>query len=100
MLQHLTNRQHQRVDPGNEMLWTYFLSEFRRAFTDTSRADRAHEALLACHMKGEDLDGYIAEFEHLRSLAGWGENDKGTIDLFYKGLKKPLFNAIINTPGP
>ena len=46
-------------------------------------------------MKGDALDDYIAEFQHLRALAGWGEDDAGTLMLFKQGLTPGLHKAIL-----
>ena len=46
-------------------------------------------------MKGDALDDYIAEFQHLCTLAGWGEDDTGTLVLFKQGLTPGLHKAIL-----
>jgi hypothetical protein len=86
----------------DEQLWETFEREFRSAFTDTTKKANAHQKLLQCKMKGDDLDTYVAEFEHWRALAGWGPDDVGTITQFRRGLRDPLHRAILEktTPRP
>ena len=52
-------------------LWIWFVRAFRTAFTDTTRSEDALSKLLAIKMQGEDLDTYIATFDHLRDVAQW-----------------------------
>jgi hypothetical protein len=46
--------------------------------------------LINISMKGDDLDTYMATFEHLRERAGWEADAQGTILMFRRGLKAPL----------
>jgi hypothetical protein len=55
---------------------------------------------MALKMKGDNLDGYIAEFDHLSLEAGWEPNVKGTTILFCKGLKTLLHCAILEKVQP
>ena len=41
------------------------------------------------------MDEFIAEFEHLRSEAGWSSNDIGTIMQFRRSLNTGLLKAIV-----
>jgi hypothetical protein len=52
-------------------LWHWFVRAFKTAFTDTTRSEDALSKLLAIKMQGEDLDTYIATFDHLRAVAQW-----------------------------
>jgi hypothetical protein len=47
-------------------------------------------------MQGNDLDTYIATFDHLRETTQWERDSKGTILLFRRGLNPALANAVIN----
>lgn len=49
----------------NQDLWVWFVRAFRTTFTDTTRSEEALSKLLAIKMQGEDLDTYIATFDHL-----------------------------------
>ena len=52
-------------------LWIWFVRAFRTAFTNTTRSEDALSKLLAIKMQGDDLDTYIATFDHLRDVAQW-----------------------------
>ena len=79
-----------------------FLRDFQLAFTDTTKVQSTHQELLDLKMKPGDLDSYISSFKHLRTRAGWGADDAGTIMLFKKGLTNGLHRAILEktTPRP
>ena len=51
-------------------------------------------------MQGEDLDIYIAMFDHLRDVAQWERDSRGTILLFRWGLNPALAQAVINRTIP
>ena len=74
------------IPPEDEVLWTLFERDFRNAFTDSQKQLSAHQKFLKVKMQGNALDEFIAEFEHLRSEAGWSSNDIGTITQFRRGL--------------
>ena len=38
----------------------------------------------------DQINEYIAHFEVLLVRAGWNRGDKGTIDIFFNGLTKPV----------
>ena len=44
-------------------IWEQFLEEFRTQFQDSQAQNRARLALETLKMKGNDIDGYIAQFE-------------------------------------
>ena len=73
---------------------------FRTAFTDTTRSKDALSKLLAIKMQEEDLDTYIATFDHLRDVAQWERDSRGMILLFRRGLNLALAQAIINRTIP
>ena len=79
----------------DEVLWTLFERDFRNAFTDSQKQLSAHQKFLKVKMQGNALDEFIAEFEHLRSEAGWSSNDIGTITQFQRGLNTGLLKAIV-----
>jgi len=37
-------------------------------------------------MRGDEIDEYIATFEHLHKKAGWERTAYGTLEMFKKGL--------------
>jgi hypothetical protein len=51
-------------------------------------------------MKDNDLDTYIATFDHLRNSAGWEQNSQGMVLLFRRGLNPGLAQAVINRTMP
>ena len=53
------------IDPGDERLWATFVHDFKSAFTNTTKVQNAHHKLMNIKMKGDALDDYIAEFQHL-----------------------------------
>jgi hypothetical protein len=84
----------------DEALWDWFTAAYRNAFTDTTKSEDALTRLLAIKMQGNDLDTYIATFDHLRETAQWERDSKGTILLFRRGLNPALANAVINRTIP
>ena len=51
-------------------------------------------------MQGNDLDTYIATFDHLWETVQWERDSKGTILLFRRGLNPALANVVINRTIP
>ena len=47
-------------------------------------------------MQKDDLDNYYSRFQHLATHAGFDCDAHATIDLFAKGLKPQLLQAILN----
>jgi hypothetical protein len=84
----------------DEDLWTWFVGVFRAAYTDTTKSEDALTKLLNLRMKDNDLDTYIATFDHLRNSAGWEQNSQGTVLLFRRGLTPGLAQAVINRTMP
>ena len=83
------------IPPEDKVLWAVFKRDFRNAFTDSQKQLTAHQKFLKVKMQGNTLDKFIAEFEHLRSEAGWTSNDIGMITLFRHGLNTGLQKAIV-----
>jgi hypothetical protein len=81
-------------------LWTWFVGVFRAAYTDTMRSEDALTKLLGLQMKDNDLDIYIATFDHLHNMVGWKQNSQGTVLLFHQGLNLGLVQAVINRMMP
>jgi hypothetical protein len=84
----------------NEALWDWFILAFQQAFTDTMKSEDALSKFLTIKMIGNDLDMYIATFDHLRDTAGWERDSQGTILLFRQGLNPALAQAVINQTVP
>ena len=79
----------------DEVLWAVFERDFRNAFTNSQKQLTAHQKFLKVKMQGNALDEFIAEFEHLRSEAGWTSNDISTITQFCRSLNTRLLKAIV-----
>jgi hypothetical protein len=77
-------------------LWTWFVGIFRTTYTNTTKSEDALTKLLRLRMKDNDLDTYIATFDHLQNLAGWEQNSQGTVLLFCRGLNPGLAQVVIN----
>ena len=88
------------VVENDEALWTTFEQHFRSAFIDTTKKEDALTTMLALQMKGDDLDTYLATFEHLRQSAGWERDVQGTLLMLHRGLNKALCRAIIERTDP
>jgi hypothetical protein len=82
---------------NNKRLWTEFVADFHRVYSDTAEAEGAYAKLMALSMKDGDgqLDNYIAEFEMLLRKARWECNTQGAVDLFKQGLKLNLHRGIL-----
>ena len=59
--------------------WTNLKKAFTDAFTNSAVVLEATQAYNALHMEGGAVDIYCATFECLRKIAGFTENDPGTI---------------------
>ena len=65
---------------------------FHQNFVDTLEQEHAQAALKqGFQMKGEDMDDYVAKFEHLAQHARYNLNDIQTLDLFTAGLPNALY---------
>jgi len=91
-----TTRAINPIDHTEEVLWTDFLATFNRTFTDTTRQQTAYHQLYQWKMQKDDLDNYYSRFQHLATRAGFDRDTCATIDLFAKGLKPQLLQAILN----
>ena len=91
---------HPAIPPEDEILWMLFERDFRNAFTNSQKQLTAHQKFLKVKMQGNTLDEFIAEFEHLRSEAGWSSNNIGTITQFRRSLNTGLLKAIVQHVRP
>ena len=88
-----TEPTHLDTDEG---LWTDFVTNFERAFAETASAEQAYADLTKLKMKGDEIDLYIANFEHLLAKAGWERNAHGSLEIFKRGLQKGLCLRILH----
>lgn len=56
---------------NDENLWNKFINKFGQAFVDTAAVEQAYADLSKLEMKGDEIDKYIATFEHLLARVGW-----------------------------
>ncbi len=91
-----TTRAINPIDCTEEVLWTDFLATFNHMFTDTTRQQTAYHQLYQWKMQKDNLDNYYSCFQHLATRAGFDRDARATIDLFAKGLKPQLLQAILN----
>jgi len=82
----------QRTD---EALWIEWKTDFDAAFTDTTKQQTAYRELQELHMKGTDIDAFVAKFKRLATKAEFGLDDAATKDMFAKALNRPLLEAIL-----
>ena len=80
----------------SETLWEMFAEAFGRAFTNSQSEEDAYDKLLKLKMTPGQLDAYIADFERLRTDAGWDNEQKGSVRIFKDGLIPSLANACMN----
>jgi len=71
---------------NDENLWNEFVNKFGQAFADTAAAEQAYADLSKLEMKGDEINKYIATFEHLLARAGWDQAAHGSIEMFKQGL--------------
>jgi hypothetical protein len=67
---------------------------------DTAKHVKAKNDLKTLKMTGSEIDSYITTFTKLIKMAGYKENEHGTLSLFKKGLPDGLNIRIINNNNP
>jgi len=95
-LEEKVTRQITPILRREEVLWNDFVAAFNRTYTDTAKQQTAYHKLHQCVMRGDDLDTYIARFQHLANEAGFDVAAAATVSLFSKGLKRQLISDIID----
>ena len=98
-LEEKTTRANNPTPCTKEPSWNEFLANFICTYTDTAKSQTAYHQLQQCKMKGDDLDGYIARFQHWAVEAGFDCDASATVSLFAQGLKKKLVSNIVNWEG-
>ena len=91
----LNDRINAGYQDNDEQLWNFFEADFRQAFTNTHKAKDMQRELKTLNQK-DNLDTYISEFKRLARDSGYPLNNIGTIERFKRGLKKGLFDTIID----
>jgi hypothetical protein len=95
-LREKTTRQVNPIDRTDNALWNDFEAAFTRTYTDTAAQQTAYHKLQKCKMKGDDLDTYIATFQHLAIKAGFARDAAATVDKFARGLNSKLLSDIFD----
>jgi retrotransposon gag protein len=96
-LNELNNQlNNQCIAQDEEEHWNQFLTAFNHTFTDIAAQATTYHKLQDLHMYKDDLDSYIATFNHLATRVGFGREAAATIDKFAKGLKYDLVNKILS----
>jgi Retrotransposon gag protein/Zinc knuckle len=80
-----------------EYLWNEFEQAFKAAFKDSSKRLNAQTQLNKLLQDGEGVEQYIVKFNRLLKQAGFDEDDKGSVNLFRKGLLPPLLESCIRS---
>jgi Retrotransposon gag protein len=80
-----------------EYLWNEFEKAFKAAFKDSSKRLNAQTQLDKLLQDREGVEQYIVKFNHLLKQAGFDEDDKGSVNLFRKGLLPPLLESCIRS---
>jgi Retrotransposon gag protein len=97
--EHKLDLLNERITNGHakieEYLWNEFEKAFKAAFKDSSKRLNAQTQLDKLLQDGEGVEQYIVKFNRLLKQAGFDEDDKGSVNLFRKGLLPPLHEACI-----
>ena len=80
--------------------WQIMEREFKDAFTDYAKNQKAQDAMRELKMKDGNIDGYITAFERLAHRAEVGPNNPSNIRLFAQGLPHPLVEVMIRNDNP
>jgi len=80
---------------NDEQIWNEWVTNFKQAFANTATADQAYADLAKLEMRGDEIDEYLAAFEHLRLKAGWERGAHRTLEIFKKGLRRRVHWTIL-----
>jgi Retrotransposon gag protein len=83
-------------DLNNEQCWNEFNTVLTRKFRDATEREVVLRSMLALRQQDDHLEKYISQFNTLRKLVDWDEDDKGTIWQFHCGLKEGLHRSILD----
>jgi Retrotransposon gag protein len=103
-VEHKLNLLNERINNGHlrteEYLWKEFKRAFKAAFKDTSKILNAQTQLNSLQQDKEGVNRYIIKFNCLLKQAGFDEDDKGSVNLFRKGLIPALHESCIRSKPP
>jgi len=75
------------MQDNDERIWNEWVANFKQAFADTASAEQAYAELMKLEMRGDEIEEYIAAFEHLRLKAGWERGTQGSLEMFKKSCR-------------
>ena len=78
------------VPHAEENLWATIETQFHQAYTDTTEKQKAQHNVRELKMKGDDLDGFIAQFTTTAKKAGYDLDGEATLDVFQRALPYKL----------
>jgi hypothetical protein len=73
---------------NKEPLWEEFETNFKNTFTLIKAKESALAELETLKMQKHELDKYVATFNRLVDEAGFNKREKGTIEMFKRGLNR------------
>ncbi len=74
------------VPHAEENLWITIETRFHQAYTDTAEKQKAQHNIRDLKMKGNNLDGFIAQFTTTAKKAGYDLDSEATLDVFQRAL--------------
>jgi Retrotransposon gag protein/Zinc knuckle len=80
-----------------EYLWNKFEQAFKAPFKDTSKILNTQTQLNKLQQDREGVEQYIVKFNCLLKQAGFNKDDKGSVNLFRKGLIPALHKSCIRS---
>jgi Retrotransposon gag protein len=84
----------------DDVTWREFERAFKAAFKDTSKVLNTQTQLNKLKQDNEGVDQYIVKFNCLLKQAGFDKDNKGSVNLFRKGLIPRLHKACIQSKPP
>lgn len=86
--------------PFGMTAWEVLKHDFKNAFVDYAKHERAVDKLKKLRMKEGRIDEYIAAFKRLAHRANTDLDDPMNLRLFARGLPKPLCDICIDIDSP
>ena len=76
--------------------WQIMEREFKKAFVDYARHEKANDELHKLKMKDRNIDAYIARFTQLAHQGGHNVNEPTILTMFSQGLPMQLAHACLD----
>src|SRR6266699_6994384 len=80
--------------------WHVMKREFKKAFVDYARHEKANDELQKLKMKDGNIDAYIARFTQLAHQGGHNVNEPTILTMFLQGLPTQLAHACLDQYDP